>query len=92
MEYDARQTKLERIRSWIGEGKCTADGVEITDGLPVWDYNLRPGYVDLMSLGSDGWFDVRDAEGHKLSLMNAARVCVRHPHTGATAKSVLEMK
>lgn len=62
----------------------TADGVEITDGLRVWDYNLRRGTVDLSRLGTDGWFHVQTDEGG-CSLMNAERVCVRHPFTRETA-------
>lgn len=69
----------------------TADGVLITDGLRVWDYDLNRGVVDLSNARfmvkyapSDGWFNVRlDAGGR--SLMNAERVCVRHPFTRESA-------
>lgn len=58
----------------------TADGVEITDGMRVWDYNLDRGVVDLSRMGTDGWFDVRTDTGGR-SFMNAERICVRHPFT-----------
>lgn len=58
----------------------TADGYEITNGMRVWDYNLRRGVVDLTTLDSDGWFHVHN-DGGGQSLMNWERVCVRHPFT-----------
>lgn len=62
----------------------TADGVEITQGLRVWDYNLERGEVDLTHLDSQGWFDVNVDSGGR-SYMNAERVCTRHPFTGERA-------
>jgi len=68
----------------------TSDRVEITDGLAVWDYNLDPGYVALSQLGSDGWFNVvRNPGDRNGSLMNAERVCVRHPYSGQLAFEAL---
>lgn len=65
----------------------TADGIEITDGLWVWDCDLRRGQVDFaQTIGFDsphfdGWFRVRryNAPGH--SLMNGERLTTRHPAT-----------
>jgi hypothetical protein len=65
----------------------TADGVEIVDGLWVWDYDLHRGRVDFaatLGLNSphfDGWFRIRrhDTPGH--SLMNGERLSTRHPAT-----------
>lgn len=62
----------------------TADGVEIVDGMRVWDYNLDAGVVDLSRLDSGGWFDVK-TDGGGRSYMNAERVCVRHPFTRVEA-------
>lgn len=62
----------------------TANGVEITDGLKVWDYNLEHGVVDLTSLDSDGWFYVTEDNGARF-LMNSERVTTRHPYTGEIA-------
>jgi hypothetical protein len=62
----------------------TADGVEIVNGMRVWDYNLNAGTVDLSRLDDMGWFDVvTDHNGR--SYMNAERVCVRHPFTNKEA-------
>lgn len=68
----------------------TADGVEITHGLPVWDYDLRPGYVNLKRLGDDNWFEVSGDGVSRGSLMNAERVCVRHPRTGQKPDALLK--
>jgi hypothetical protein len=65
------------------ESMTTADGVEITHGMRVWDYDLRKGTVDLSTL-RDGWFYVNGDNGGR-SLMNAERVCVRHPFTKESA-------
>jgi hypothetical protein len=92
-DYDKRQTELESMRK-ANPKMTTADGYEIVDRLPVWDYNLEPGYVDLSSIhkwDTDHWFNVVDSEGKKLSLMNAERVCVRHPFTGRKAEDELRL-
>lgn len=70
----------------------TADGHAITDLLPVWDYNLEPGYVNLKRLGDDGWFEVVAKGRERGSMMNAERVCVRHPRTGQLASDALKGK
>lgn len=96
LQYLAREAKL----SWpsmlagatenftietAGEAPMvTSDGVTITDGMRVWDYNLRAGTVDLSRLDSQGWFNVKTDNGDT-SYMNAERVCVRHPFTGKAA-------
>lgn len=93
-EYDARQAELESMRR-DNPKMMTADGHEIVDGMAVWDYNLDPGYVDLKSIhkwDTDGWFDVVDSEGRKVSLMNAERVCVRHPFSGILAANELDAR
>lgn len=66
----------------------TADGVEIIDGLIVWDYNLDRGAVNLSrgwtEPNGDRWFHVNlFGGGH--SLMNGERVRRRHPFTGEAA-------
>ncbi|WP_460866590.1 ubiquitin family protein [Nocardioides pakistanensis] len=66
----------------------TADGVEIVDGLAVWDYDLgrgtvrlpRDGYNGVDSPTWDGWFDVVGDDGAR-TLMNGERVVTRHPVT-----------
>lgn len=69
----------------------TADGVEITHGLRVWDYDAQRGSVDLEYHAAEAetnqnnghvehWFYVaRDTGGHKL--MSESRVTTRHPFT-----------
>lgn len=68
----------------------TADNVEITDGMAVWDYNLRPGFVSLKYLSDDGWFSVCAPGEVRASTMNAERVWTRHPRTGDLASNVLK--
>lgn len=69
----------------------TADGVEITDGLWVWDYDLRRGQVDFAAtIGIDsahfeGWFRIRRHDGKGFSLMNGERLSTVHPATGERA-------
>lgn len=69
--------------------QCTADGVTITDGMVVWDYNLEAGYVSLARLGDDGWFEVCKPGQNRGSLMNNVRVCVRHPFSAQLASDAL---
>lgn len=68
----------------------TADGVIITQGLPVWDNNLDAGTVDLTQIDSEGWFHVRTVKGGR-SLMDAERVHTRHPFSRALASDVVHM-
>lgn len=71
----------------------TSDGHLITDGMEVWDYNLTPGYVCLKRLGDDGWFEVVSKPGlPRGTMMNADRVCVRHPSTRQLASDALKGK
>ena len=70
----------------------TADGVPITDGMAVWDYNLDAGFVSLAHLGDDGWFEVCRPGQNRGTSMNADRVCVRHPSTYQTASDALKGK
>lgn len=74
----------------------TIDGAEITDGLVVWDYNLRRAVVDVAGTSWadptseyheywDGWFDMRTVNGGRSSTMNGQRMWVRHPTTGEEA-------
>jgi hypothetical protein len=79
-----RRTADRAPRKETGQEMKTADGVEITDGMRVWDYNLERGTVDLGRLDDLGWFDVRTDDGGR-SYMNAERVCVRHPFTRESA-------
>jgi hypothetical protein len=74
----------------------TIDGVTIVDGLRVWDYNLDIAVVDVKGTREadpsykyhqhwDGWFEMKDPEGHRSSTMNGERMWVRHPTTGERA-------
>jgi hypothetical protein len=68
----------------------TLDGVEITDGLRVWDYNMNRVLVSLdgRQWEENGklWFDCRNEwTGMLASLMSNDRVWVRHPSTGEWA-------
>jgi hypothetical protein len=63
----------------------TADRALITNGLLVWDYDLKPGVVwlDEYRLSReywDGWFDVIGASGYT-DIMNGERLALRHPTT-----------
>lgn len=63
----------------------TADGVEITDGLRVWDNDLRSGVVDFAACPInhaywDGWFAIKHDEGG-YSMVNGERMTTRHPFT-----------
>jgi hypothetical protein len=73
----------------------TLDGVEITCGLRVWDYDLQRGviaYDDDLSVpdvdnSGQVWFYV-DRDGPDMwgaKLMSDTRVWVRHPTTGEKA-------
>lgn len=61
--------------------------VRITDGLRVWDNDLRSGAVDFAETGRmsrlywDGWFYVRRDDGKGWDLVNGERMAVRHPFT-----------
>jgi hypothetical protein len=74
----------------------TIDGHKITDGLRVWDYDLRPSVVDVKGTKWadpksefhkywDGWFEMRTIDGKRSSTMNGERMWVRHPSTGKLA-------
>jgi len=72
----------------------TIDGVEIVDGLRVWDYNLDIAVVDVVGTKAyhanhpeywDGWFEMKDPDGNRSSTMNGERMWVRHPTTGEKA-------
>lgn len=62
----------------------TSDGIEVVDGLRVWDYNMDVGAVDFSTtreIGSewfDGWYDVKLDKGGK-SFMNGERLRTVHP-------------
>lgn len=74
----------------------TIDGVEIVDGLRVWDYDLRRSVVDVKGTAWadptsefhqywNGWFEMLAPEGGRRSSMNGERMWVRHPTTGEPA-------
>jgi hypothetical protein len=76
----------------------TIDGHPITDGLWVWDYDLRRAQVNVKATTWadpdsefhqywDGWFYMNDAEGRPGSSMNGERMWVRHPRTGELAST-----
>jgi hypothetical protein len=62
----------------------TIDGIMVEDGLAVFDYDLRVGFVDTSHVSAGGWFDVIHADGTR-SLMNSERLWVRHPSTNVSA-------
>lgn len=72
----------------------TLDGAEISDGLYVWDYDLRRAVVDVTATFKygdefwDGWFEMRSPDGGRSSTMNGERMWVRHPHTGEPAEAL----
>jgi hypothetical protein len=66
----------------------TVDGVLITDGLLVWDYDMdlsRVSFADTSGMdstwGFDGWFGLRTVSGDELKLMNGERMVTIHPFT-----------
>jgi hypothetical protein len=66
----------------------TADGVEITDGLVVWDYDMDLSRVSLADTtgmdspwGFDGWFGLRTVSDNRRKLMNGERMVTVHPFT-----------
>ena len=66
----------------------TVDGVEITDGLVVWDYDLdlsRVSFADTTGMdstwGFDGWFGLRTVADNRRKLMNGERMVTVHPST-----------
>jgi hypothetical protein len=85
------ETAMAYARTWRDRARDrrfrTADGVIITDGLRVWDYDRKPGRVDFVASRIDvdgpgtlprhwaGWFRVRhDTGGHVL--MDGTRLAV----------------
>jgi hypothetical protein len=79
--------------------EVTLDGVPVTHGLRVWDYDLRPGMVDLTHTKPSDWEPssmypgrttlwfrvIGPQQGPRGSLMNAERCWVKHPFTGERA-------
>lgn len=66
----------------------TLDGVRVTPGLHVWDYDLRHRIVGDVAYtsGGDPWYRMLDPQTKRHgSDMNPSRMWVRHPATGATA-------
>lgn len=66
----------------------TVDGVVITDGLVVWDYDLDLSRVSFAhttgmdsARGFDGWFTVLTIPGGDRKLMNGERMVTVHPGT-----------
>ncbi|MFI5840566.1 hypothetical protein ACIA8K_12740 [Catenuloplanes sp. NPDC051500] len=69
----------------------TANGVEITQGLKCWDYNLRLCSVDVDASRVDeewwdGWFRTRTPEGRQADRFNGERLCTVHPMTRQRAE------
>jgi hypothetical protein len=72
-------------------GRYTADGVEITVGLLVWDYDLRPGVVTEVDhsfegtpdgpLGIVAWHMVERCDGGGSGMFDGSRMCTTHPTT-----------
>lgn len=79
------------------EDQRTIDGVQITHGLRVWDYDLKRRTVDVEGTSWadpssdfhkywDGWFEMRTLDGDRFcSKMNGERMWTRHPRTGEQA-------
>lgn len=70
----------------------TADGIEIVDGLVVWDYDMdlsRVSFADTTGMdsawGFDGWFGLLTVSEGQLKLMNGVRMTTVHPFTGQRA-------
>lgn len=64
----------------------TIDGVEITEGMRVWNYDLRVSVVGKPDpCYGEGWFDMRSPEGGRMSAMNGERMWFYHPRTGQPA-------
>jgi hypothetical protein len=67
----------------------TLDGVEVTPGLKVWDYNLqRAVVVGPQKWGNPNeaaWYDMTKPDGTPSSMMDAGRMWRRHPRTGELA-------
>lgn len=74
----------------------TDDGVMITDGLRVWDYDGKPGTVSFSESRLDrplwnGWFRVLRDEGG-VSLMNGERLRIRRWWTGAAVPAFTDTR
>ena len=72
------------------KGDRTIDGVPLTLGMKVWDYDLRPAYVIAVDhVAPDGttWYATsRTPEGTGAwNLFDAQRMWHRHPSTGVLA-------
>lgn len=79
-----------------GKPAITLDGVEVVDGLRVWDYDLRRAVVDAKGTQDahsesqyhqywDGFFEMRTPEGERSSSMTGDRMWTKHPTTGEPA-------
>jgi hypothetical protein len=77
-----------------GKKWYTIDGVEITDDLPVWDYDLnrcrialRHSHIEVnQNTGAQMlWFDTVTPTRYLGKTMSADRVWKRHPSTGEEA-------
>jgi hypothetical protein len=79
---------VEPIREWLAtygwpEAK-TIDGVEVTKGLRVWDYNLDPATVTGVQSVSHGitWFKT------DTGMFDGSRMWVHHPSDGRVPEAV----
>lgn len=93
----ATVARTDQTREAEMKGYWTSDGVPITDGLVVWDYDLdlaRVSFTDTTGVdsawGFDGWFTLRTVQGDRRKLMNGARMTTRHPFTRQGAASAAE--
>src|SRR5690242_1437555 len=77
-------------------GRHTADGVPVTVGLRVWDYDLRSGTVVQVDysfqgtpdgpLGIVAWHMVEHDDGQGRNMFDGSRLCTTHPFTGQHPK------
>lgn len=79
---------LESYRESHPKFFVTADGVEIVDGMTVWDHDLKRSVVNIGRTSFvywHGWFEMAYPNGDRAPIMNGERLRVRHPSTGEKA-------
>lgn len=68
--------------------ETTIDGYPVTQGMRVWDYDLRPAIVgEPNKYGNPSeptWYEMTKLDGSRSSSMDAKRMWYRHPSTRKT--------